>query len=762
MKKNILLQVILLLIAQISFCQGVAINTTGAAADASAILDVSSTTNGLLVPRVILTATNIAAPVTTPATSLLVYNRATAGTGVTKVTPGYYFWNGFLWTRLTAANEGWTVTGNTGITTPAAPPTYGTSVLGANENWIGTTDANDIVLGTDNKERMRIKQTNGNVGIGTAAPFNKLQVEDSTTDNVIQALSNYVGNTDVRAVNGVSITNPGYGYGGFFTGGYVGVRGGSNATSYTGTSFGVVGAASGSAGTRVGGYFFATSGTSNYGVIVPIGGGRSGFGTSTPDKAHVQVEGVVGNTVGLFKGSATGKGISLISDWPNIFFNSYYNGGQRNMAATGYPGSIYLDQDNGYMMFCTTTVPNSIAGADGFNGAPNRMRIAGNGQVSIGQDNLGNIAPIADLTVLNPSTADADIDMFTVKHSGSAGTTWRMGSAEYYTEGFGNIGFSNNLSPIGANGSADLGSTANTKYGGYRWGTVYTTLGLNTSSDIRLKEKIQPVVYGINQLRKINPISYVMKNQSLGDGTKVPDEYKNVHIGFSAQELKKVIPEVVSSWGWVNNAEAGYIKALDPTLGVNYQEIIPITINELDAQQQKITKIINLSDFGTETINGNEITVTFSDDFKNKLQGNPIVTVTALHADAQFYISTVTNNGFTVKAKMPINGATFNWIAMAKIKESAVEINSNYTNAMHQKKLDDIAAFEAGLPTNAEAIKIVKATSAAAAKTASANTKNNTAEENRNIAMNKNAEAAALAMEQAAKAIDGKRDGKRD
>ena len=56
------------------------------------------------------------------------------------------------------------------ITNPASPAIYGTSTIGVSENWLGTTDANDFVIGTNNIERMRVKQTNGNIGFGTAAP----------------------------------------------------------------------------------------------------------------------------------------------------------------------------------------------------------------------------------------------------------------------------------------------------------------------------------------------------------------------------------------------------------------------------------------------------------------------------------------------------------------------------------------------------------------------------------------------------------------
>ncbi len=80
--------------------QNVGINATGASPDASAALDVSMTNKGILIPRVALTAVNSASPITSPATSLMVYNTATAGTAPNNVTPGFYYWNGTSWSKL--------------------------------------------------------------------------------------------------------------------------------------------------------------------------------------------------------------------------------------------------------------------------------------------------------------------------------------------------------------------------------------------------------------------------------------------------------------------------------------------------------------------------------------------------------------------------------------------------------------------------------------------------------------------------------------
>lgn len=88
--------------------QNVGINTTGAAAKASAMLDIDATSKGVLIPRVALTALNVASPVTSPDNSLLVYNTATAGTIPNNVTPGFYYWSttGSTWIRIADAFTG--------------------------------------------------------------------------------------------------------------------------------------------------------------------------------------------------------------------------------------------------------------------------------------------------------------------------------------------------------------------------------------------------------------------------------------------------------------------------------------------------------------------------------------------------------------------------------------------------------------------------------------------------------------------------------
>jgi hypothetical protein len=68
--------------------------------NASAKLDVYSTDKGFLPPRVTLTSATVAAPITSPAEGLLVYNLGSVG-----LQAGYYYWNGANWATIATATS---------------------------------------------------------------------------------------------------------------------------------------------------------------------------------------------------------------------------------------------------------------------------------------------------------------------------------------------------------------------------------------------------------------------------------------------------------------------------------------------------------------------------------------------------------------------------------------------------------------------------------------------------------------------------------
>ena len=156
---------ILLLLSPVIVSAQVGIGTTSP--DASAKLQIDATTQGLLPPRVSLTATNAASPVTTPAVGLLVYNIASAGTGSTAVSPGYYYYSGSAWVRLIGpTDKAANVTGIVDITNGGTGQTTSNDALnallpsqtgnadkilktdGTNTSWATNVALTSAVLGT--------------------------------------------------------------------------------------------------------------------------------------------------------------------------------------------------------------------------------------------------------------------------------------------------------------------------------------------------------------------------------------------------------------------------------------------------------------------------------------------------------------------------------------------------------------------------------------------------------------------------------------
>ncbi len=72
--------------------------------NSSAQLDVTASNKGFLPPRIALTALNDNSTISSPATGLLIYNTATAGTAPNNVIPGYYFWNGNNWSLISGSS----------------------------------------------------------------------------------------------------------------------------------------------------------------------------------------------------------------------------------------------------------------------------------------------------------------------------------------------------------------------------------------------------------------------------------------------------------------------------------------------------------------------------------------------------------------------------------------------------------------------------------------------------------------------------------
>jgi hypothetical protein len=96
-------------------------------------------------------------------------------------------------------------------------------------------------------------------------------------------------------------------------------------------------------------------------------------------------------------------------------------------------------------------------------------------------------------------------------------------------------------------------------------GTLNATI-FNTLSDINSKENIETIANSLEKVLRMRGVSFVWKDN------------KNKSIGIIAQEIEKVVPEIV-------NTDSGGVKS------VNYDSIIGLLIEAIKEQQCQINEL---------------------------------------------------------------------------------------------------------------------------------------------------------------------------
>jgi len=123
--------------------------------------------------------------------------------------------------------------------------------------------------------------------------------------------------------------------------------------------------------------------------------------------------------------------------------------------------------------------------------------------------------------------------------NGLGTTTIGLGDVEYIQEGNNEIMMSHSLVKKGGSGFVALGDIT---FG--EWNTIYTINNPNTPSDKRLKEDINGLNYGLEELMQLRPVSYKWKDVTIGS-VSLPLEDRELKLGFIGQEVEKIIPEIV-------------------------------------------------------------------------------------------------------------------------------------------------------------------------------------------------------------------------
>lgn len=181
--------------------QGVSINASGTPANASAMLDISATNKGLLIPRM-TSAQKVA--IAAPAKGLLVYQ--------TDVDSGFYYYTGNRWVGIVASDtslkSAWLLGGNA-KTTDA-------------KHFIGTTDDVPLNIRVNNQLSGWLDPDNGNTFFGYQAGMNKNitnvtaigyqagtknQVDDNFFVGTNAGFSNTAGSNNFFNGNGAGASN---------------------------------------------------------------------------------------------------------------------------------------------------------------------------------------------------------------------------------------------------------------------------------------------------------------------------------------------------------------------------------------------------------------------------------------------------------------------------------------------------------------------------------------------------------------------------
>jgi hypothetical protein len=175
MKKNYLLLVTSIFVIHFATAQSLAINSDGSTADASALLDVKSSTRGILIPRM-TKAERTAIP--SPATGLLVFQSAPDSAG-------FYYYDGSKWGWVAIINGNadslaWKRNGNAGTT--------------AATHFIGTTDNRVLNFRVNNIKSGLIDNVTYNSALGYSALLNNAAGTHNTAFGFQSMINNSSGN----------------------------------------------------------------------------------------------------------------------------------------------------------------------------------------------------------------------------------------------------------------------------------------------------------------------------------------------------------------------------------------------------------------------------------------------------------------------------------------------------------------------------------------------------------------------------------------
>jgi trimeric autotransporter adhesin len=611
-------KIITLLFAAITCAASAQTNTfpsTGSAGigtvapNASSILEMQSTSKGVLIPR--MTKTQRTA-IASPATGLLIFQ--------TNSLPGFYYYSGTAWTEIKGAGKGLSNLSATSINQSLLPDSDNVRTLGSvTKSWSNLYADGQIYLNGFRFIAQSVSENNTFIGSNAGLNNNTSSGEKNT----------FVGFES--GYNTTESHNTGVGYRAVY----------SNSTGYNNTAVGTTALTSNTTGlgnTAVGSsaMYYNVSGNENTAIgfaalQISVAGSDNtacGFNSLKSNSSGIANTAagslsLYGNTSGSFNVAAgyqalysnSGGVRNIAIGWVALFSNTngndniaigrealYYNttGVENNAVGsrtlwkntTGYgntgsgdnalrentTGYYNTGSGQGALLHNISGVENAAFGHDAL-----LFNESGNFNAAIGRQSLwsnvsgdGNTAAGYGAGKVN----DASVHCTFLGFDADQSTTSDYSNSTAL--GYG--------SRITASDQARIGNSGVSSIGGY---AGWTTL----PSDSRFKKNVQQNVPGLEFIKKLRPVTYNVDVKSIDsflhsngkdgrDDASVTAREKIVYTGFIAQEVEKAAQEVGYEFSGVDKPQNE-----NSMYGLRYAEFtVPLVkaVQELSSENEKL------------------------------------------------------------------------------------------------------------------------------------------------------------------------------
>jgi len=329
-----------------------------------------------------------------------------------------------------------------------------------------------------------------------------------------------------------------------------------------------------------------TSGTITAGTVTyPKAHGTSGQVLSTTGTGTLTWTTVSGGSAGIPYTGATGavnlgaydlkvNGLTVGEGGGSDWTNTSVGANTLNANTTGVNntaiGSYTLGQN-------TTGSYNTVIGREAMT-----SNIAGSFNTAIGTSSLGynngeqNTAvgrgSLGRNTSGNYNTGIGDVALY-MNTTGINNTALGLTALSVNETGSNNtaIGAEANVTAVGLNNTTAIGYQASVsasdmvRIGNTSVTVIQGQVGWTAASDVRIKKNITNTNYGLSTVMQLRPVEYNLISNDLKQ------------VGFIAQEVKKLVPEVVT--GKEGDLKKGEI------LGITYANLVPVLTKAIQEQQ---------------------------------------------------------------------------------------------------------------------------------------------------------------------------------